>query len=731
MKNTGAILGDDMGLGKTVQSIGFLIAVISRERRKKRAAREPVLICIPASLVENWSRELIKWGQLGEISFEVCKYIGKDRKSLLSSNTWEILLTTYDTFRIDFLELNSISWACVLFDEVHKLKERKSQVTNCAVSLKTLKRYGLTGTVMQNDFDELFTLLDFIRPDCLGTLSEFNERYIKPIKNGQRRDASDEDFARSRAAATRLNRAVEKVVLRRDNSILKDVLPGKDDTVVFCRPTPVQLRIYRRVLESDGYSFLIRQAQPCECKSTLKRGNCCGRGENWSGDWAGDGKEEEEESDSVKVNWKKSVLPCITNLKKIAQHPELLVPNKIVDESDEQAVAKRERAEKFMKLAFGDEEKNIFDMMNDNIHSKLSCKIRTLQALLKVWKTKGNKILLFSSSTHMLDILQRMLNHCNYTWCRLDGTTDIGSRQSIIDRFNSSSCDEYFVFLISTRAGGLGLNITSANIVVIYDASWNVTHDLQAQDRAYRIGQTKFCYVYRLITVGTIEEMIYQRQVYKQQMANIGMEGKHERRYFTGVLGVKGEEGEIFGLLNLLSLSTEKILSKELLERVNAEEGSYKEDQKANPTCLSTNPNECTSPKETVVVVSDEDQEDDKHSLEQDVEATLWASDVAYFQKNDRVVGESEVEKKRALEAKQLIRKEFERDERISGGGGLFSSSSALFSMKIKNAVSMHKPLPVVEPDPKMASEQIANLRQALLALQHKRLAPFISTEKK
>jgi SNF2 family DNA or RNA helicase len=135
----------------------------------------------------------------------------------------------------------------------------------------------------------------------------------------------------------------------------------------------------------------------------------------------------------------------------------------------------------------------------------------------------------------------------------------MAARQKIVDNFNISKTKQ--IFLISTKAGGLGLNLVSANIVVVFDPNWNVTHDLQAQDRAYRIGQTKRTKVYRFITAGTIEEMIYNRQVYKQQMANIGLHGKNERRYFTGVQGQKGQEGEIFGARNLLKLVTENIMT--------------------------------------------------------------------------------------------------------------------------------------------------------------------------
>ena len=175
-----------------------------------------------------------------------------------------------------------------------------------------------------------------------------------------------------------------------------------------------------------------------------------------------------------------------------------------------------------------------------------------LKSLLGKWYTDGDKVLLFSYSVRMLNILEKLLIAEGHAYQRLDGTTPPSQRLSACERFNRTN--ETFVFLISTRAGGLGLNLTAANKVVVFDPNWNPSYDIQAQDRAFRIGQRRHVKVYRLISADSLEETIYQRQIYKQQSANLVMNASHERRYFKGVQGLKGEEGELFGLTNLLSV---------------------------------------------------------------------------------------------------------------------------------------------------------------------------------
>jgi hypothetical protein len=168
-------------------------------------------------------------------------------------------------------------------------------------------------------------------------------------------------------------------------------------------------------------------------------------------------------------------------------------------------------------------------------------------------------------------MLQQLFEmHGNYNVSYFDGQMKLVDRAEVVREFNNTP--EQFVFLISTRAGGVGLNITSANKVVIMDPNWNPAYDQQAQDRAYRIGQTRDVEVFRLISAGTIEEIVYARQIYKQQQANIGYTASEERRYFTGIQDKPEQQGEIFGLANMFSYQGEGVRLQQMINKTNVAE---------------------------------------------------------------------------------------------------------------------------------------------------------------
>lgn len=173
----------------------------------------------------------------------------------------------------------------------------------------------------------------------------------------------------------------------------------------------------------------------------------------------------------------------------------------------------------------------------------------------------------------MLDILEKFLIRKGYCFSRLDGSTPTASRQSLVNDFNSSPSKQ--VFLVSTRAGGLGLNLVSANRVVIFDPNWNPSHDLQAQDRSFRLGQKRHVVVFRLIAAGSLEELVYTRQVYKQQLSNIAVSGKMEKRYFEGVQDHKQFQGELFGISNLFRDLSDKLFTSEIIELHDKQRDEY------------------------------------------------------------------------------------------------------------------------------------------------------------
>ncbi|GAA0186532.1 damaged DNA-binding protein [Lithospermum erythrorhizon] len=257
------------------------------------------------------------------------------------------------------------------------------------------------------------------------------------------------------------------------------------------------------------------------------------------------------------------VLPCLVKLQQISNHLELIKPNPKDDHE------KQRKDAEFASAVFGDDLDLVGGTTADESFMGLSdvkhCgKMRALEKLMISWASHGDKILLFSYSVRMLDILEKFLIRKGYSFSRLDGSTPTSLRQSLVDDFNSSPSKQ--VFLISTRAGGLGLNLVGANRVVIFDPNWNPAQDLQAQDRSFRFGQKRHVVVFRFLAAGSLEELVYSRQVYKQQLANIAVSGKMEKRYFEGVQDCKEFQGELFGICNLFRDLSDKLFTSEIIE---------------------------------------------------------------------------------------------------------------------------------------------------------------------
>lgn len=247
----------------------------------------------------------------------------------------------------------------------------------------------------------------------------------------------------------------------------------------------------------------------CDCGSRKKSGWCCYK-------FLPSGQK-----------WQNYVFPAIQNLQKLSNHLAILIP---------QGQDPREKQDKdleMLQLAVPDQWRELYqtrDSIINYANPEFCGKWKVLRKLLKWWHANGDKVLVFSHSVRLLKMLQMLFNHTSYNVSYLDGAMSYEDRAKVVDEFNSDP--QQFVFLISTRAGGVGLNIVSANKVVVVDPNWNPSHDLQAQDRAYRIGQHRDVEVFRLISAGTIEEIVYARQIYKQQQANIGYNASTERRYF-------------------------------------------------------------------------------------------------------------------------------------------------------------------------------------------------------
>ncbi|OJJ35510.1 hypothetical protein ASPWEDRAFT_172312 [Aspergillus wentii DTO 134E9] len=557
----GGILGDDMGLGKTVQVIAFLTAAYGktgderdakRMRKMRRSGRDDwyprTLIVCPGTLIQNWKSEFARWGW-----WHVDAYHGDNKELALHaarSGRLEILITTYGTYLSNKDSVNMVEWDCVVADECHIIKERSSETTKAMNEVNSLCRIGLTGTAIQNKYEELWTLLNWTNPGKLGPVTTWKRTISEPLRIGQSHDATLHQLSKARKTAKKLvENLLPQFFLRRMKTLIADQLPKKSDRVVFCPLTDTQADAYENILDSEIINAIKHSTELCGCGSRKKAGWCC------------------RTHLSTGIRWQNYVFPAIAILQKLSNHLAILIPQGA--DSNE----KQEKDKEMLEIAVPDKWETLYrtrDSIVNYANPEFCGKWKVLRRLLKWWHANGDKVLVFSHSVRLLKMLQMLFHHTSYNVSYLDGSMSYDDRTKVVDEFNSDP--QQFVFLISTRSGGVGLNITSANKVVVVDPNWNPSYDLQAQDRAYRIGQHRDVEVFRLISAGTIEEIVYARQIYKQQQANIGYNASSERRYFRGVQEKKDQKGEIFGLQNLFEYQNNNIVLREIVNKTNVAE---------------------------------------------------------------------------------------------------------------------------------------------------------------
>ncbi|KAB5554551.1 P-loop containing nucleoside triphosphate hydrolase protein [Coniochaeta sp. 2T2.1] len=645
----GGILGDDMGLGKTIQVIAFLTAAFgktgderdAKRMRKMRRAGDHwyprILIVCPGSLIQNWKNELNRWGWWHADLFH-----GPTKDDVLQTakaGRLEVMITTYVTYKNHRVGVNSIQWDAVVADECHVMKDRSSETTRAMNEINALCRIGLTGTAIQNKYEELWTLLNWTNPGQFGSLKEWEATIGKPLRDGQSHDATLHQLSVARKTAKKLvQNLLPPFFLRRMKSLIAHQLPKKSDKVVFCPLTDLQTEAYENFIESEMVELILTSSADCPCGSGHKRGWCCYQ-------LLENGKP-----------WQALVFPAMITLQKLANHLTLLIPSSS-DPSPKQQ-SELNTLQTCIPNDWEDLYRNRESMMN-LANPDFCGKWKVLKKLLRFWHESGDKVLVFSHSVRLLRILQHLFNNTSYTVSYLDGSLSYEERQAAVDNFNTDPGQ--FVFLISTKAGGVGLNITSANKVVIFDPHWNPSYDLQAQDRAYRIGQVRDVDVFRLISAGTIEEIVYARQIYKQQQANIGYNASTERRYFKGVQQQSHRKGEIFGLANLFSFHPDQVMLRDIVNKTNVAEA------RAGVNLTDIDMEKVTKDEDDdLKYIKKEETDDDdggmsqlaeliKHENQEDfikaqkpkndaIAAILAAAGVEYTHENSEVIGSSKVE---------------------------------------------------------------------------------------
>lgn len=335
----GMILGDDMGLGKTVQVIAFLTAAFGktgdiRDAKRMRVWRRKygmkrwyprVLVVCPLGVLDNWKEEFQTWGW-----WNVEAYHGKDKDDAFSAalnGRLEVMITTYDICRTSMDTINRIPWDCVICDECHKIKEITSATTKALQRINALCRIGLSGTVIQNNYEELWTLLNWCNPGALGTLEMWKTTISRPLMLGQSHTATQRELGNARTIARKLtNNLLPRFFLRRTKALLLSKLPKKRDRVLFCPLTKTQEEAYCTFLESETVQLVRNYADPCSCGSKAKRGLCCFK-------TAEDGR-----------SWKELVFPAIQMVLSLANHLANWIPTGVEDRDE------RERMKTKLKM---------------------------------------------------------------------------------------------------------------------------------------------------------------------------------------------------------------------------------------------------------------------------------------------------------------------------------------------------------------------------------------------
>lgn len=479
------ILADEMGLGKTIQTLGFLHQL---NELPATQVRGPFLVVAPLTLIGQWQSESQTWTP----DFNVVFYHGSaDARDFLTKHEFyhtdqfsqkghvtklrqknilkvQILITTYEVVLKDVAVLSKIRWKALIVDEAHRLKNPKARLFEELASVPRDFCLLLTGTPLQNSTEELWALLHFSDPVVFASRDSFVEKFGE-LKHAKQ--VSD------------LHAMLKPYLLRRVKEDVEKALPPKEETILEVALVPIQKKYYRAVYERNT-AFLFKGAKPSNAPSLMN---------------------------------------VMMELRKCCNHPFLIrgAEERILNEAAEALKGQKdeegnERPVDYLKL-FGEQ------------LVKSSGKMVLLEKLLPKLFSGDHKVLIFSQMVKTLDLIEELLKMRKYRYERLDGSTSASARTSGVHRFQRKSCQ---CMLLSTRAGGLGLNLTAASSVIIFDSDWNPQNDLQAMARAHRIGQTRAVSVYRLLTAKT-----YEMHMFHSASMKLGLDRAvlaHQRQQGTG-----------------------------------------------------------------------------------------------------------------------------------------------------------------------------------------------------
>ncbi len=408
----GGILADEMGLGKTIQALAMILAAPED--------RQNLVVC-PKTLLYNWAAEIDKFHT--NISYLIVEGGKEERLELLKNPNVKLFIISYTVVLNDIAALKDKDFEWVILDEAQNIKNVAAKRTYAIKKLPARQRLALTGTPVENNLTELWSIFDFLMPGYLGTLHRFKHEFLEEPETG----------------TAKLKRAVAPFLLRREKKEVLLELPDKQEQVSWCKMHPVQEKLYLQVIDTVQKKLL-------------------------------------NAPETANLNFV-HILAALMKLRQICNHPHL-ANGDILPELE--ASAKLEQ---------------LLELVTDALDS-------------------GHKILVFSQFVQMLRIIRRVFDSQGLRYAYMDGHTK--NRMDEVRRFESDP--ELKLFLISLKTGGTGINLTSADTVILYDPWWNPMVENQAVDRTHRIGQTRKVQVFRLITKGSVEEKIMNLQQHKLQL---------------------------------------------------------------------------------------------------------------------------------------------------------------------------------------------------------------------
>ncbi len=433
----GGILADEMGLGKTIQTLAFV------QHMTENRFRGPNLIVVPTSVLPNWEREAEKFVP----NLKRLIIYGTRREGMFKHiDNSNLIITTYALLRRDLEEMEKYEFNTVILDEAQNIKNPNTITARAVRRINARMRLCLSGTPIENNLFELWSLFEFLMPGFLGSQHAFQRGIVKPIKDG---DTETLEYLRTR---------VRPFILRRTKAEVAKDLPPKVESVTCCALEDAQAELYAALAHKLRAQVLADVDKKGLAKSQM------------------------------------SILDALLKLRQICCHPRLL------------------------KLDMPGFSNNLpsgkFDAFKDMVMEIVE---------------GGHKVLVFSQFVQMLQIIRQWLEFSQIPYCYLDGASK--DRFEQVDRFNNSP--NIPIFLISLKAGGTGLNLTSADYVIHYDPWWNPAVESQATDRTHRIGQTRQVFSYKLICQNTVEEKILKLQETKRGVAEAIIPGQDSWKSLT------------------------------------------------------------------------------------------------------------------------------------------------------------------------------------------------------